>query len=65
MMSPIGLNELLPSLGNIIAMEFDNILDVEFHNPNGNQHLQLQYLLTKEGAIVIHACSEGELQALQ
>ena len=64
-MSPIGLNELLPSLGNTIAVEFDTILDVEFHDPNGNQYLQLQYLFTKEGAIVIHACREGELQALQ
>ena len=65
MMSPLGLNELLPSLGNTIAVELDTILDVEFHDPNGNQYLQLQYLITKEGAIVIHACREGELQALQ
>ena len=40
-MSPIGLNELFPSLGNTIAVEFDTILDVKFHDPNGNQNLQL------------------------
>ena len=65
MMSPIGLNELFPSLGNTIAVEFDTILDVEFHDPNGNHYLQLQYLFTKECAIVIHACREVEFQALQ
>lgn len=64
-MSPIGLNELFPSPGNTIAVEFDTILDVEFHDPNGNQYLQLQYLFTKEVVIFIHACKEGELQALQ
>ena len=40
-MIPIGLNELLPSPWNTIAVEFDTILDVEFHDPNGNQYLQL------------------------
>ena len=38
-MSPIGLNELFPSSGNTIAAEFDTILDVEFHDPNGSQYL--------------------------
>ena len=64
-MSPIGLNELLPSQGNTIAVEFDTILDVGFHDLNWNQYLQLQSLFTKEGSIVIHVCREGELQALQ
>ena len=39
-MSAICLNELLPSLGNTIAVDFDTILDVEFHDPNRNQYLQ-------------------------